>query len=76
MLGAANTPWRIPAGRLRGNRRYGAEQHDRGEGAQKRFHDITISRYQSYSLDNAPGSLRVPEKPILIRVNVCCSRLF
>jgi hypothetical protein len=34
---------RIPAVRLRRNRGYGAEQHGHGQGAQKRFHDVTLS---------------------------------
>ena len=46
VLGAAKTLRRIPAVRLRG-RGYGAEQHDRGQGAQKRFHDVTFCRCQT-----------------------------
>jgi hypothetical protein len=68
VLGAAKTLRRIPAVRLRRSRGYGAEQHDRGQGAQKRFHDVTFGRCQTLPLvvaklcvDNARGSLRVPE---------------
>ena len=59
VLGAAKTLRRIPAVCLRRGRGYGAEQHDRGQGAQKRFHDVTFG-VAKLCVDNAPGSLRVP----------------